>query len=212
MTFSGTGFWGEAQGFSEAQGASRKGVRGRKNSLWCRENALVSAVLALCSRSSNPPWQGGGRRFESVRGLFLEDEAAANRGFFVAATDTIEHLLVEEGGVDGCPAQREKSKRLQTQRCRNGNCGALDLGTGFGDRFIQARPDDVPINKESLVAATAAMKISSVLERESKPTNASSTPRAHFWCGHRERPPPCKGEGRASRASSSRVRWAEPAI
>jgi hypothetical protein len=61
-----------------------------------------------------------GRRFESVRGLFLEDKVAANRGLFVAATDTVEHLLVKEG-VDGRSAQREKSKLLQAQRCRNGN-------------------------------------------------------------------------------------------
>jgi hypothetical protein len=51
----------------------------------------------------------------------LEGEAAANSGFFVAATDTVEHLLVKEG-VDGRRAQREKSKRLQTHRCLNGNC------------------------------------------------------------------------------------------
>jgi hypothetical protein len=39
----------------------------------------------------------------------------------VLLSDGAEHLPVKEG-VEGGAAQREKSKRLQTQRCRNGNC------------------------------------------------------------------------------------------
>ncbi len=53
--------WGQVLGtgsrfFGEAQGASTKGCGGQKNSPFCRESALESAVRWPCSRSPNPPW------------------------------------------------------------------------------------------------------------------------------------------------------------
>jgi hypothetical protein len=106
-----------------------------------------------------------GRRFESVRGLFSEDEAAANSGFFVAATDTVEHLLVKEG-VDGRPASGKNQNA-----CKHTGAGTELLSARSGDRFWgQTLSRRVPmtcllIRRVSL--PPPAMKISSVLERGS---------------------------------------------
>jgi hypothetical protein len=84
----------------------------------CSFSALDKLGRNRCRAAARPPVPATAK---PAKGLFLEDEAAANRRFFVAATDTVEHLRMKEE-VDGRPAQPEKSKRLQTHRCRNGDC------------------------------------------------------------------------------------------
>jgi hypothetical protein len=93
------------------------------------------------------------RELLGIAARLLEDEAAANSGFFVAATDTVEHLLVKEG-VDGRPASWRNQNACKHTGAGTATAERSIWGQVLGTDFIEAGPDDMPANKESLVAAT----------------------------------------------------------
>jgi hypothetical protein len=81
--------------------------------LWSRADATGGKALRTRARPTPPSYLlssantfphlprmlhgKGGRRFESVRGLFLGEEPPANGRFFVASPDTVKHLPRREG-------------------------------------------------------------------------------------------------------------------
>ena len=129
----GDGFWGQVRGVpGRLRVLQRKGATSRQtgqNAGKARQHAPFPHHIAPARILHGKEGVDGSSPSE---GSSSKVEVAANSGFFVAAADTVEHLLAKEG-LRHIPVRENASKRAFPRVCRRratwSNFWGLILGT-----------------------------------------------------------------------------------